>query len=252
MFGKKKREIAITEENAAIAFEEEDVTPEEPTEKDIALEAKKKEKEREMGLRFIVETRNYYQKAYYHAIRVCFVMGIINILLFLGNAYQYKERPEPKYFASTPDLRLAPMTPLNEPVMSQGALLNWASNTVADTLAIDFRNYKKQLTDVRERYTPKAFRQLMSSMKASGNLKMIVTKHLSATAITTQAPIITRSGILKGTYTWLIEFPMVLSYEDSNGVTNKQDLLIKMRVVRCKTSVYPEGIQVAQLVTTVI
>jgi intracellular multiplication protein IcmL len=203
------------------------------------------------GIRVVVESKEYYQQAYFFAIRVASVALIVTVLSLLGNFYQYTHQPEPKYFASTPDLRLAPMAALDQPIMSQGALLDWTVESVSETLSLDFRNYKKQLTNVRDRYTRKAFKQVLDSLKSSGNLRLIADKRLSATCIATSAPIITKAGNLRGKYTWIIEFPMVVTYEDSTGVQNEQILHTKVIVERTKTTVNPKGILIKQLVTRV-
>ena len=39
-------------------------------------------------------------------------------------------QPKPQYFAATPDLRLAPMIPLDQPLLTQEGLLTWASDTI--------------------------------------------------------------------------------------------------------------------------
>ncbi|MDR2503364.1 MAG: DotI/IcmL/TraM family protein, partial [Deltaproteobacteria bacterium] len=47
-------------------------------------------------------------------------------------------RPTPQYFAATPDLRLAPLIPLDKPVLTQQGLLNWTSETITNAVSLDF------------------------------------------------------------------------------------------------------------------
>ncbi len=238
MFGNKKKET-INGQNVL------DIDSSETREIDETNEGAKR------GVKVVVESKQYYQKAYFLAIRVAFASIIIAGLSILGNYYQYTHVPKPTYFASTPDLRLAPMIPLAQPIMSQGALLDWCVESVSNTLSLDFRNYKTQLTNMRERYTSKAFKEVLASLKASGNLELIVEKRLSATCIATSAPIITKAGNLRGIFTWIIEFPMIVTFEDSNGVQNEQKLSAKVVVERTPTTVNPKGILIKQLVTKV-
>lgn len=197
-----------------------------------------------------VEARHFYQTAYFRVTGIM-VGVVVALILSIGfNIFLVMSKPKPVYFASTPDLRLAPMTPLSRPIMSQAALLDWSVETVAETLSLDFRNYQKQLTNVRDRYTGKAFKDLLDSLKASGNLRMVIDKRLSATCIATSAPIIEKAGELNGVYTWKLSFPMVISYEDSHGIQNEQPVKLLLTVERADTAITPKGILVKQIVTT--
>ena len=50
-------------------------------------------------------------------VALCASLGVAAILLL--------NQPKPQYFAATPDLRLAPMIPLDQPLLTQEGLLTW-------------------------------------------------------------------------------------------------------------------------------
>lgn len=200
------------------------------------------------GRRIIVENREYYQKAYFHAIRLCFVIACVLFVSVGANIYQAQSTPQPLYFASDNEMRLAPMVPLSEPQMSQGGLLNWVAESVAETFTYDFRNWKNQFDGVRDKYTKKAFSEMMGSLK-NGSLAMVVEKRYVASCIATSTPIISKEGVLDGIQTWIIKVPITITYESSGGVENQQNLEAKMIVQRCDTNTNPRGVQIAQLVT---
>ena len=201
------------------------------------------------GSRIIVENREYYQKAYFHAIRICFVLVCVLLVSVGANIVQAIYTPQPLYFASDNEMRLAPMAPLSEPQMSQGGLLNWVANSVAETFTYDFRNWRNQFDGVRDKYTKKAFSEMMESLKA-GSLAMVVEKRYVASCVATSTPIISKEGVLDGIQTWIIKVPVTITYESSGGIENQQNLEVKMIVQRCDTSTNPRGIQIAQLVTS--
>lgn len=201
------------------------------------------------GSRLIVENREYYQKAYFHAIRIVFLLVCVLLVSVGANVAQVIYTPQPLYFASDNEMRLAPMTPLSEPQMSQGGLLNWAANSVAATFTYDFRNWKNQFDSVRDRYTKKAFNELLESLKV-GSLAMVVEKRYVASCVATSTPIISKEGVLDGIQTWIIKTPITITYESSEGIENQQQLEVKMIVQRCDTSTNPRGVQIAQLVTS--
>ena len=201
------------------------------------------------GAKVIVENRIYYQRAYFHAIRIAFVLACILCLSIGANIVQAIYQPKPLYFAADNELRLAPMTPLSEPQMSQGGLLNWVAESVASTFTYDFRNWKNQFDSVRDRYTKKAFSEMMDSLKA-GSLAMVVEKRYVAGCVATSTPIISKEGVLDGVQTWIVKVPITITYESSNGIENQQKLDAKMIVQRCETSINPRGVQITQLVTS--
>ena len=201
------------------------------------------------GSKIIVENREYYQRAYFHAIRIAFILACVLCLSVGANVVQALYQPKPVYFAADNELRLAPMTPLSEPDMSQGGLLTWVAESVSATFTYDFRNWKNQFDAVRDRYTKTAFSEMMESLK-SGSLAMVVEKRYVAGCVPTATPIISKEGVLDGVQTWIVKVPIIITYESSNGIENQQKLEAKMIVQRCKTSTNPRGVQITQLVTS--
>ena len=261
---KKSRDIKEVEVTQVvkeiIEVDRKDEIIEETVEKEIvatvALEVEKKPQKLKKiessgeprGRKIIVENREYYQKAYFHSIRIAFALVCVLFLSVGANIVQALYAPTPRYFASDNEMRFVPLTPLSEPQMSQGGLLNWVANSVAATFTYDFRNWKNQFDSVRDRYTQKAFSEMMESLK-TGSLAMVVEKRYVASCVATSTPIISKEGVLDGVQTWIIKVPIIITYESSEGVENQQTLEAKMIVQRCKTSINPRGVQIAQLVT---
>lgn len=157
-------------------------------------------------------------------------------------------RPSPGYFAVTPDLRVMKLPKLSEPFISQQGLLDWTSEVVTQTLALDFRHYHSQLNAVANDYTPNALNQVISALKSSGTLAMIRSQRIVTSAIPTQAPVIVNSGLMNGAYTWRIQFPLLVSYETSGSSGNKQSLIANVLVQRVSTLYNPRGVAIRQLV----
>lgn len=77
---------------------------------------------------------------------------------------------------------------------------------------------------------------------------MIRDKRLSASAVVTRAPVISASGLVGGTMTWKVEFPLILSYESSQGVESTQRLMATVLVARAGTVTTPRGVVIQQVV----
>ena len=157
-------------------------------------------------------------------------------------------QPTPKFFAATPDLRIAPLIPLNQPVLTQQGLLSWASETITGSLSLNFLEWREKLESTRPNFDDEAFKSYLASLQSSGILDMIRDKRLSASAITTRAPVIIASGLVGGKATWRIEFPLIVSYESSQGVETTQRLLATVLVCRASTVKTPRGVAIQQVV----
>lgn len=157
-------------------------------------------------------------------------------------------RPTPRYFAATPDLRLAPLVPLDKPVLTQQGLLNWVAETISNAISLDFLEWREKLTRSREHFEEAAFASFVESLNSSGILDMIRDKRLSVSASVTRAPVIIASGLVGGKATWKIEFPLVVSYESSQGVESTQNLMATVLVCRASTVTSPRGVVIQQVV----
>ena len=77
---------------------------------------------------------------------------------------------------------------------------------------------------------------------------MIQEKRLSVSAVVTRAPVIIASGLIEGRATWKVEFPIVISYESSQGVESTQKLMATVLVRRAATVTTPRGVVIQQVV----
>ena len=77
---------------------------------------------------------------------------------------------------------------------------------------------------------------------------MIRDKRLSASAVATRAPVILASGLEAGMPSLPVEFPLIVSYESSQGVESTQKLLATVLVCRASTARTPRGVVIQQVV----
>ncbi len=157
-------------------------------------------------------------------------------------------QPKPRYFAATPDLRLAPLVPLDQPLLTQSGLLTWVSDTITGAMSLNFLEWREKLEAVRPNFDDDTFKSFLSSLESSGILNMIQEKRLSASSVATGAPVIIASGLVSGKATWRIEFPLIVSYESSQGVESTQRLIATVLVCRASTATTPRGVVIQQVV----
>ena len=157
-------------------------------------------------------------------VALCASLGVAAILLL--------NQPKSQYFAATPDLRLAPMVPLDQPLLTQEGLLTWASNAITGAMSLNFLEWREKLETIRPHFDDAAYKSFLAS----------------PSAVATRAPVIIASGLVSGKATWKVEFPLIVSYESSQGVESTQKLLATVLVCRASTAKTPRGVVIQQVV----
>ena len=190
----------------------------------------------------------WYRSQYQRAMKLALGLLLVLIACVAVIALLIAKQPTPRYFAATPDLRLAPLIPLDKPVLTQQGLLNWVTETISNAVSLDFLEWRDKLSRPRENFEEAAYKSFLAALQSSGILDMIRDKRLSASAVVTRAPVISASGLVGGTMTWKIEFPLILSYESSQGVESTQRLMATVLVARAATVTTPRGVVIQQVV----
>ena len=196
----------------------------------------------------IIGGLGWYRSQYQRAMKLAVGLVLVLIVCIAVVVLLILKQPTPRYFAATPDLRLAPLIPLDKPVLSQQGLLNWVTETISNAVSLDFLEWREKLSNTRENFEEAAYKSFLASLQSSGVLDMIKEKRLSVSAVVTRAPVITASGLVGGKATWKIEFPLILSYESSQGVESTQRLMATVLVARASTVLTPRGVVIQQVV----
>ena len=191
---------------------------------------------------------DWYRAQFHRAMKLALALTVALCASLGVAAILFLNQPKPQYFAATPDLRLAPMVPLDQPLLTQDGLLTWASNAITGAMSLNFLEWREKLESIRPHFEDEAFKSFLASLKSSGILEMIQEKRLSASAVATRAPVIIASGLVGGRATWKIEFPLIVSYESSQGVESTQKLLATVLVCRASTAKTPRGVVIQQVV----
>lgn len=90
-------------------------------------------------------------------VALCASLGVAAILLL--------NQPKPQYFAATPDLRLAPMVPLDQPLLTQNGLLTWVSDTITGAMSLNFLEWREKLESIRPHFDDAAYKSFLASCK---------------------------------------------------------------------------------------
>lgn len=195
-----------------------------------------------------VTARNDFYRDSYRKVLVALNLSILAFIILLGAIfYILSNPPQPRYFATYADGKLVPLIPLNQPNVSQSALQQWANTAVIAVNTYDFFNYRDQLQKASDYFTTDGWQAYLDELKASRNLNAVIEKKLVVSAVATRAPTILRQGIIDGAYSWVVQIPVLVTYQSASQYS-QQSLIVTLMIKRISTLTNPNGIGIANYI----
>ncbi len=198
----------------------------------------------------IVKARNdFYRDNYRKVVTALLLSVFIVFILVLAVIYVVLNPPEPKYFATSTDGRIVPLIHLDQPNLSDAALLQWANTAAVAAYSYNFVNYRQAIQQASEYFTPEGQDTFLAAIKNSNNLEAVVAKKLVVSAVATGAPVILQKGILAGQYTWKVQIPLLVTFQSASQVS-QQSVTVTLLIVRMSTLSSARGIGIAQFIVS--
>lgn len=198
------------------------------------------------GLGRVVLRNEYYRDGYRLALRVAVVqsfviVGLIFAMFFVINVHQ----PENRYFATTEDGRLIPMVSLSQPNLSNPALMSWVAQAATETMTFGFSDYRRRLQESSRNFTRRGWESFTTALQQARIIESIEANAQVISAAPRGAPVLQSEGVVNGQYQWIVQIPMVLSYE-SGSRQRSDNWLVTLAVVRVPRLESPNGVGIAQ------
>jgi intracellular multiplication protein IcmL len=191
---------------------------------------------------------NFYRDGQRKIILILLFSISVNIILAGLLAYLITHPPAPRYFATSINGRITPITALNAPNQSDSAILQWANQAAIAAFSYNFVNYRSELIASSGFFTAEGWDQFISALAASNNLEAVKAKKLVVSAVATMAPVILQKGILNSRYAWRIQMPILVTYQSASEFS-QQNLVVTMLVTRVDPLNFPRGIGISQFVS---
>lgn len=186
--------------------------------------------------------------AVYRRLSLLLCVGVVlAVILSIVLVYTSINTKQQQYYASTTTGQIIPLQSLDRPVVTNQFILQWASDVTRRIYNINFVNWQQQLAQLQPYFTKQGFAVFMHAMHA-GELSAIKQEKLTASAVVSKPPIIVSTGVIKGYFTWLVQLPLLVTYQSASN-TEKQHLMATMVVRRASTLTTPHGIQVNSFYT---
>lgn len=189
----------------------------------------------------------FYRDGHRRILSILFISISANILLLLLFAYVFTHPPEPRYFATSINGRITPLTPMTEPNQSDSAVLQWANQATVAAYSYNFVNYREELQASSGFFTAEGWTQFLDALTKSNNLDAVKAKKLIVSAVATRAPVILQKGVLNGRYSWRIQMPILVTYQSANQFS-QQNNVVTLLITRVNPLNSPRGIGIAQFV----
>lgn len=194
----------------------------------------------------VVMRNEYYRDGYRLALRVAVVqsfiiIGLIASMFFVIHVHQ----PENRYFATTEDGRLIPMVSLTQPNLSNPALMSWVAQAATEVMTFGFNDYRRRLQEASRNFTRRGWESFTGALQAARIIESIEANSQVISAAPRGAPVLQSEGVVNGQYQWIVQVPMVLSYQ-SGSKTRADNWIVTLVVVRVPRLESPNGVGIAQ------
>ena len=198
------------------------------------------------GLGTVVIRNEFYRDGYRNLLRLCLLEGVI-IMILLSAMYFviHVHQPQDRYFATTEDGRLIPMVALHEPNLSTPALMSWVAQASTEVMTFGFNDYRRRLQESSRNFTRRGWESFTQALQKSRIIEMVEANQQVVTAAPAGAPILESEGVVAGRYQWIIQLPLVLTYQ-SGSRTKSDTLLVTVVVVRVPRLESSNGVGIEQ------
>lgn len=202
------------------------------------------------GLGTVIVRNEFYRDGYRTLLRLSMIMGCI-IVLLIGAMYYviHIHQPEDRYFATTEDGRLIPMIGLNEPNLSTPALMSWVAQAGTEVMTFGFNDYRRRLQESSRNFTRTGWESFTKALQAARTIETVEANQQVVTAAPRGAPILQSEGVYDGRYQWVVQLPLILSFQ-SGSKTQSDRYLVTLVIVRVPRLESPNGVGIEQWIAT--
>lgn len=199
-------------------------------------------------LEAVVTRNSFYRDGYRFWMKLAFTQGIALVLVLAALTVTIAvSRPEDRFFATTADGRLIRMLPLNEPNMNDAALISWVARAASDVMTFGFHDYQRRMQENSAYFTRRGWQTFSEAIERSRVMEGVEKAQQVVTAAPQKAPTIVQQGLANGVYRWVVEMPLVVTYQ--SGTAQQSDVLnVQLVVVRVSTLDSPSGVGIQQWV----
>lgn len=196
----------------------------------------------------VINRNAFYRDGYRMLLRISLVQTIAIIVLAAGIVSLFMTAETRQvYFATTSDGRIINIVPLNEPYRSPAEVITWAAAAARNVMQFNYLDYRARLQEASSNFTDGGWQSFSKALKEAGIMEAVTARKLLVSLTVGAAPEIKNAGVNNGVYTWLLQFPVVITFSGPDAPAAIRTALL-LQVVRVSTLQNPDGISIAQWV----
>lgn len=117
--------------------------------------------------------------------------------------------------------RAVDVVPLDKPHRTTEQVATWVEEHITTAMNIDAMKWDAHLQNVKPSFDPYGLQEYQKYLDTSGILNVLKTNNMKLNAIVEGGAVLLSQGALSGTYHWLYDVPLMLSYYDQNMTSLK-------------------------------
>lgn len=197
---------------------------------------------------------NFYHEGQRRVLVIFLISLMTNFLLAFILNYLIMYPPAPRYFPVGVNGHIVPLIPLDKPNLSDGTILQWASQAATASFSYSYVDYRDELQASSGFFTGNGWGQFINALASSNNLEAVKNKRMVVSAQLTNPPTILTKGMSNGSYgfyTWRVEVPVLVTYQNDTEYTQQYDM-VNLLITRVSILNAPSGVGIDQLVVSPI
>jgi Type-IV b secretion system, inner-membrane complex component len=134
---------------------------------------------------------------------------------------------------------LKPAYLTNRPMIQREYLLNWAAAAAVSLYTYDASSVKQKLENLKyDLFVPDGQQAFQDTIVKMRLVRSVMLSQLVVTAVPLGYPVLLKQGFIFGEYTWRIQVPIQVQYQDSSRTSFKK-FLVDLTIVLTSPDVLP-------------
>ncbi len=140
------------------------------------------------------------------------------------------------------------LTDLDGPVLTNQAILSWATNSITEIFTVGFGNFDQHLDEQSFRFTENGWTSFVKALQSEGMRDNFRTQQLVLTTVPANAAVITAQGLnTDEEYQWVVELPIIMTYTTNNEKKQVDKAIVRLNIIRVAPSQSIGGLAIKSL-----
>lgn len=190
-----------------------------------------------------------YRKTCMFLVAALLVSLVVVLLAVSGSlwAVSKAQTKQTVYFATREDGTITPLIGVEQPYLSDNAVMNFAVEAVSESLSLSFVDLEDDVNKSNIYFTkPAGWAAFITTLENSQMLEFIRNRRVVSTVIAQNPRIVSRGLNSDGAYSWTMQVPLSITYMSSSSQSNERQLAT-VEIVRVPTWTSSRALGIRQI-----